>query len=88
MAKSSGEISAEPVRGQKIEEQVVTDLDAHNDENRPSVTSSAVAEERQDVSSKNAIDEMADIITGDNDRSLFPLASQYTGIDVGRLVQI
>jgi len=54
----------------------------------PSVTSSAVAEERQDVSSKNAIDEMADIITGDNDRSLFPLASQYTGIDVGRLVQI
>ena len=88
MAKSSGEISAEPVRGEKIEEQVVTDLDAHNDENRSSVTSSAVAEERQDVSSKNAIDEMVDTITGDNDRSLCPLASQYTGMNVGRLVQI
>jgi len=34
--KSSGDISAEPVRGQKIEEHVVTDLDLHNDENSPS----------------------------------------------------
>jgi len=34
--KSSGDISAEPVRGQKIEEHVVTDLDARNDDNRPS----------------------------------------------------
>jgi len=50
--KSSGDISAESVRGQKIEEHVVTDLDLRNDENRPSSTSSAVAEERQDVSSK------------------------------------
>jgi len=88
MAKSSLEISAEPVWGQKIEEQVVTDFDAHNDENRSSVTSSAVAEERQDVSSKNAIDEMVDAITGDNDRSLCPLACQYTGMNVVRLVQI
>jgi len=34
--KFSGDIYAEPVRGQKIEEQVVTDLDLRNDENRPS----------------------------------------------------
>jgi len=46
--KSSGDISAEPVRGQKSEEHVVTDLDGRNDENRPSLTS-AVAEERQDA---------------------------------------
>ena len=45
-------LSAEPARGRKIEEQVVTDFHAHNDENRSSVTSSAVAEERQDVSPK------------------------------------
>ena len=42
--KSSGDISAEPVKGQKIEEHVVTDLDLRNDENRPSLTSSAAAE--------------------------------------------
>jgi len=47
--KSSGDISAEPVRRQKIEEHVVTDLDARNNENRPSLTISTVAEERQDV---------------------------------------
>ena len=47
--KSRGDIYAEPVSGQKIEEHVVIDLDLHNDENRPSSTSSAVAEERQDV---------------------------------------
>jgi len=48
--KSSGDISVEPVRGQKIEEHVVIDVDLHNVENRPSSTSSAaVAEERQDV---------------------------------------
>jgi len=34
---------------QQIEEHVVTDLDLCKDENRPSSTSSAVAEERQDV---------------------------------------
>ena len=44
--KSSGDISAEPVRGQKIEEHVATDLDLRNDENRLSLTSSVVAEER------------------------------------------
>ena len=35
--KSSGDISAEPVRGQKIEEHVFTDLDLRNDEYRPAV---------------------------------------------------
>jgi len=44
----------------------VTDLDLRNDENRSSLTSSAVAEERQDVSSKNAI-------TGGNDIGLWAL---------------
>jgi len=44
--KSSGDISAKPVRGQKIEEHVVTDLDLRNDENGPSLTRGAVAEER------------------------------------------
>ena len=34
---------------QKIEGYVVTDLDLCKDENRPNSTSSAVAEERQDV---------------------------------------
>jgi len=68
--QSSGDISAEPVSRQKIEEHFVTDLDQRNDENRPSSTSSAVAEERQDVSSKNTIDEMAEAITGGNDIGL------------------
>jgi len=69
---SPAEISAEPVKGQKIEEHVVTDFDLRNDENNV-VTSSAVAEERQDVSSKNTIDEMADVITGGNDIGLWAL---------------
>jgi len=60
------------VKGQKIEEHVVTDFDLRNDENNV-VTSSAVAEERQDVSSKNTIDEMADVITGGNDIGLWAL---------------
>ena len=64
--KSSRDFSAESVKGQKIEEHVVIDLDLRNDENRPSLTSSAVAEEHQDVSSKNTIGEMADAITGSN----------------------
>jgi len=34
---------------------LVTGLDLRNDENRPSLTSGAVAEERQDVSSRNTI---------------------------------
>jgi len=72
IVKSSRDISAKPVRGQKIEEHVVTDLALRNNENRPSLTSSAVAEERQDASSKNTTDEMADAITGGNDISLWP----------------
>jgi len=64
---SSGDISVEPVRGHKIEDYFVTDLDPRNDENRPGLTSGSVAEERQEVSSKNTIDEMADAITGGND---------------------
>jgi len=56
---SSGDISAEPVRGQKIEEHVVTDLDLRNEENRPVLTSGAAAEERQEVSPKNTIDELS-----------------------------
>jgi len=66
--KSSGGISAEPVRGQKIEECVVTDLYLRNHEKRPS--SSAVAKGRQDVSLKNTIDEIADAITGGNNIGL------------------
>ena len=66
--ESSGGISAEPVKGQKIEEHVVTDLDLRNDQNRPGLTSSAVAEERRDGSSKCMIDEMAD--AGGNDIGL------------------
>ena len=45
----------------------MADLDLRNDEYRSSLTSSAVAEERQDVSSKNTMNEMADAITGGND---------------------
>jgi len=48
---------------QKIEEHVFTDLDKRNDENRSSLTSGAAAEERQEVSSQNTIDKMADAIT-------------------------
>jgi len=69
--KSSGDISAEPVRGQKIEEHVVADLHLCNDENRPSLTSGAVAEERQEVSSKNTIDETADTSAVGNDIGLW-----------------
>ena len=68
--KSSGGISAEPVWGQKIEE-LVTDLDLHNDDNRPGLTSRAAAEERQEVSSKNTIDELSDAITGGKDIGLW-----------------
>jgi len=49
--KSSGHICAELLSGQKIEEHIeehiVTDLDLRNNENTPSLISSA--EERQDV---------------------------------------
>jgi len=71
--KFSGDISAEPVREQKIEEHAVTDLELRNEENRPSLTSSAVVEERQDVSAKNTIYEMADAITGGNAIGLWAL---------------
>jgi len=50
IVRSSGDISAEPARGRKIEENVVTDSDLRNDDNR--LTSGAVAEERQEESSK------------------------------------
>jgi len=48
----------------------VTDLGLCNDENRCSLTSSAVVEKCQYASSKNTIDEMADAITGGNDIGL------------------
>jgi len=69
--KSSGDISAEPVRGQKSKEHVVTDLNLRNDDNRPSLTSNVAAEERQRESLKNTIDEMADTITASSDISLW-----------------
>ena len=53
--KSSGDISAEPVRGQKIEEHVVTDLDVRNDHNRPSLISGSAAEERQEYHRKTQV---------------------------------
>jgi len=49
----------------------VTDLDVHNDDSRPSLTSGAAAEERQDVSSINTIDELSDAITGGKDIALW-----------------
>jgi len=45
--KSSGDISAEPVRGQITD--VGIGLDVPNDENRPSLNSGVVAEERQEA---------------------------------------
>ena len=68
--KSSGDMYAEPARGQKIEEHV-THLDLRNDEDRPSLTSGAVAAERQEVPSKNTIDEMADAISVGKDIRLW-----------------
>jgi len=67
--KSNVDVSAESVRGHKIEKHVVTDLDVRNDDNRPS--RGAVAEERQEVSSKNTIDELSDAITGCKDIGLW-----------------
>ena len=60
--KTSRDISAETVKGQKIEEHVVKVLDVRYDDNRPSLTSGAAAE-RHDVSSKNTMDELSDAIT-------------------------
>jgi len=42
-----------------------------NDENRPGLNSCTVAEEGQDVSSKNTIDELSDAITGGKDIGLW-----------------
>jgi len=49
-----------------------------NDENRPSLTSRAVAKERQDVSSKNTVDEMANGITGANVIGVWALSPANT----------
>jgi len=71
--KTREDISAEPAREQEIKEHAVTDLDLRNEENRLSlISSAATAEERQEVSSKNTINEMADAITGGNDIGLWP----------------
>jgi len=42
-------------------------------ENASQISFCAVAEERQDVSSKNTIDEIADAITGGNDMGIWAL---------------
>ena len=86
--KTSGDFSAEPVRAQKIEEHVVTDLDPCNDENRPSLTNSAVTEERQDVSSKNTLNEMAHTITRGINVGLWGLWPAYLPENVRILVEI
>ena len=54
-----------------IEEQVIADLDVRNDANRPSFTSGGAAKERQEVSSKNTIDELSEAITGCKDIGLW-----------------
>jgi len=65
-------LSTTAVRGQKIEEHVVPDLDARNDDSRPSITSgAAAAEEGQDVSSINTMGELFDAITGGKDIGLW-----------------
>jgi len=66
----------------------VTDLDLRNHENTSSLTSGAAAEERQEVSSKNAIDDMADAITGGNDIGLWALWPANIPENVGILVEI
>ena len=69
--KSSGDFSVELLRWQKLGKHAVADLDLCNDENRPSLTSGPVAEERQEVSSKNTIDELSEAITGCKDIGLW-----------------
>jgi len=69
--KSSGDISADPVGRQKIEEHVVTHVDARKDDNRPSLTSGPAAEDRQEASSKNTVDELSDAFTGGKDIGLW-----------------
>jgi len=64
-------------------------LDLRNDGNRPSLTSSVIAEERQGVSSKNTMNEMADAITGGNDIGPWALWSgNILGKNAGILVEI
>ena len=53
--KPKRDISSEPIRGQKIE--VDTDEDLRNGDNRVSLTSDAKAEEHQEISSKNTLDQ-------------------------------
>jgi len=77
--KSSGDFSAEAARVQKIEEQVVADLDQRSDENTPSLTRGAVAEERQIVSSKYTIDEMADAMEATMSVSGHPIYRKKCG---------
>jgi len=63
----------EPLSGQKIEEHAVTDLDPRNDENRPSLTSGTPpVTDRQEVSSKSTVDEMANATTRGNNIGLWP----------------
>jgi len=61
----------ESVRGQKIEEHVVTDLNVRNNDNRPSLISGSAADDRQDVSSKNTRHELSDAITRCKDIGLW-----------------
>jgi len=61
----------DPLRGQNIEEHVVTDLDVPNNDNRPSLISGSAADERQEVSSTNTIDELSNAITGGTDIGLW-----------------
>jgi len=49
----------------------LTSLDVRNDDNRPSLTSSAAADYRQEVSSKNTVDELTDAIFEDIDIGLW-----------------
>jgi len=83
---SPAEISAEPVKGQKIEEYLVADLGLCNNENRPSLTSCALAEECQEVSLRNTIDVMVDAMTGGNN-TVWSLVSRYTGKNTGILLE-
>ena len=54
----------------------MTDLDLRNDDNRSSLTSGA-AEERQDASSINTIDELSDAITGGKNIGLWSSNTVY-----------
>jgi len=72
----------------RIIQVTVTDLNQRNDESRSSLTSSAISKVRQDVSSKNTIDEMADAITVGNKIGLWALWPANIPEKVGVLVEI